>query len=101
MSTEYAINSLLHNIVRSMNSDETGFCILLDFAKAFDTVNHEILSDKLQYYGIRGTALKWIQSYLKGRMQCTEIGNTLSDLVKCGVCSTMKLTRSLIISPLI
>ena len=87
MSTEYAINSLLHNIVHSMNNDETGFCILLDFAKAFDTVNHEILLDKLQYYGIRGTALKWFQSYLKDRMQCTEIGNTQSNLeyVKCGV----------------
>ena len=87
MSTEYAINSLLHNVVHSMNNDETGFCILLDFAKAFDTVNHEILLDKLQYYGIRGTALKWFQSYLKDRMQCTEIGNTQSNLeyVKCGV----------------
>ena len=87
MSTEYAINSLLHKIVHSMNCDETGFCILLDFAKAFDTVNHEILLKKLQYYGIRGTALKWFQSYLKDRMQCTEIGNTQSNLeyVKCGV----------------
>ena len=87
MSTEYAINSLLHNIVNSMNKDETGFCILLDFAKAFDTVNHDILLDKLQYYGIRGTALKWFQSYLVDRMQCTEIGNTQSNLeyIKCGV----------------
>ena len=87
MSTEYAINSLLHNIVKSLNQDETGFCILLDFAKAFDTVNHEILLDKLQYYGIRGTALKWFQSYLNDRLQCTEIGNTQSDLkyIKCGV----------------
>ena len=87
MSTEYAINSLLHHIVHSMNQDETGFCILLDFAKAFDTVNHKILLDKLHYYGIRGTALKWFQSYLQDRMQCTEIGNTQSELeyVKCGV----------------
>ena len=87
MSTEYAINSLLQNIVTCLNQDETGFCILLDFAKAFDTVNHEILLDKLHYYGIRGTALKWFQSYLKDRMQCTEIGNTQSDLkyIKCGV----------------
>ena len=87
MSTEYAINSLLHHIVHSMNQGETGFCILLDFAKAFDTVNHKILLDKLHYYGIRGTALKWFQSYLHDRMQCTEIGNTQSeiDYVKCGV----------------
>ena len=87
MSTEYAINSLLHNIVESMNQDKTGFCILLDFAKAFDTVNHQILLDKLHYYGIRGYALKWFQSYLNDRQQCTEIGNTQSNLeyIKCGV----------------
>ena len=87
MSTEYAINSLLHNIVESMNQDKTGFCILLDFAKAFDTVNHQILLDKLHYYGIRGNALKWFQSYLEDRQQCTEIGNTQSKLeyIKCGV----------------
>ena len=87
MSTEYAINSLLHNIVESMNQDKTGFCILLDFAKAFDTVNHQILLDKLHYYGIRGNALKWFQSYLNDRQQCTEIGNTQSNLeyIKCGV----------------
>ena len=87
MSTEYALNSLVHNIVQSLNQDETGFCILLDFAKAFDTVNHDILLDKLEFYGIRGTALKWFKSYLTDRMQCTEVGNTQSDLkyVKCGV----------------
>ena len=87
MSTEYAINNLLHNIVESINQDKTGFCILLDFAKAFDTVNHQILLDKLNYYGIRGNALKWCQSYLTDRQQCTEIGNTQSNLeyIKCGV----------------
>ena len=65
MSTEYAINSLLHNVVHSMNNDETGFCILLDFAKAFDTVNHEILLDKL--------------SILWDQRNCTEMVSKLSQ----------------------
>lgn len=62
-------------------------CIFLDFAKAFDTVNHEILIQKLEYYGIRGIALDWMKSYLTNRMQCTEVGDTQSELelVKCGV----------------
>ena len=87
LSTEFAINSLLNNIVECLENKEVGFCILLDFAKAFDTVNHEILLDKLDYYGIRGTAHKWFKSYLTDRMQCTEIGNTQSklDYVKHGV----------------
>ena len=87
MSTEYAVNSLVNNIVKCLENKEVGFCILLDFAKAFDTVNHEILLSKLEYYGIRGIALDWFKSYLSDRMQCTEIGDTQSklDYIKCGV----------------
>ena len=47
MSTEFAINSLLNNIIDCLENKEVGFCILLDFAKVFDTVNHEILLEKL------------------------------------------------------
>ena len=87
MSTEFAINALVDNIVQCLENKETGYCIFLDFAKAFDTVNHQILLKKLEYYGIRGTALKWFTSYLSNRMQCTEIGDTQSklDYIKCGV----------------
>ena len=87
MSTEYAVNSLVSNIVKCLENQEVGFCILLDFAKAFDTVNHEVLLKKLEFYGIRGVALDWFKSYLSDRMQCTEIGNFQSKLsyIKCGV----------------
>ena len=87
MSTEFAVNSLVNNIVRCLENKQVGFCILLDFAKAFDTVNHDILLNKLEYYGIRGIALNWFKSYLSDRMQCTEIGDTQSKLsfIKHGV----------------
>jgi hypothetical protein len=87
MSTEFAVSSLVGNIVRCLENKEVGFCILLDFAKAFDTVNHDILLNKLEYYGIRGIALSWFKSYLSDRMQCTEIGDTQSKLtyIKHGV----------------
>ena len=87
MSTEYAVNALLNNIVETLENKEYGVCILLDFAKAFDTVNHNILISKLEHYGIRGVALNWLWSYLSNRMQCVEIGDAQSELefIKCGV----------------
>ena len=87
MSTEYAVNKVLNYVVETLERNEIGVCIFLDFAKAFDTVNHEILINKLEHYGIRGVALNWLKSYLTNRMQCTEIGDTQSELelIKCGV----------------
>ena len=41
----------------------------LDFPKAFDTVNHDVQLQKLHPYGIRGSALKWFQSYLSDGQQ--------------------------------
>ena len=45
----------------------------VDLQKAFDTVNHEILINTLDHYGIRGTANDWFSSYLKNRSQFVSI----------------------------
>ena len=61
--------------------------MFIDLKKAFDTVNHDLLIDKLEYYGIRGIAEEWLKSYLKDRKQFVQIYECASTLlsVTCGV----------------
>ena len=61
--------------------------VFLDFSKAFDTVDHDILISKLHTYGIRGPPLLWIKSYLTNRCQFVNYNNHVSDKlpVSCGV----------------
>ncbi|PFX11674.1 RNA-directed DNA polymerase from mobile element jockey [Stylophora pistillata] len=61
--------------------------LFLDLKKAFDTVDHSILSKKLQLYGLGPHAVQWSKSYLSNRFQSTFLNGTLSDYlpVSCGV----------------
>ena len=47
--------------------------VYLDLSKAFDTINHNIMLSKLEYYGIRGKALEWFNSYLANRRQYVDL----------------------------
>ena len=53
--------------------------IFIDLSKAFDTIDHNKRVSKLEHYGIRGTCLALLKSYLTGRHQYTNFNNTESD----------------------
>ena len=56
--------------------------IFLDYSKAFDMVNHEMLVSKLNSFGLSPTAVKLIKSYLHNRTQQVKIKDTYSDQIK-------------------
>ena len=61
--------------------------LFLDLKKAFDTVDHNILLNKLQYFGLDQPAIAWFESYLSCRTQVCTVNGTLSDArqLTCGV----------------
>ena len=66
-STELAALHLVDDIALQMDNGSIPINVYLDFSKAFDTLDHEILLDKLKYYGIRGTEIKLFKDYLSNR----------------------------------
>jgi len=70
-----------------MNNGNSVAGIFLDFSKAFDTINHEILLTKLKMLHFSSHRVKLIKNYLANCQQSTIINNTYSDFIHitCGV----------------
>ena len=86
-STVDSIATLVDSLLNSINNGDVALAAFIDFKKAFDTVNHNILLEKLLYLGIRGNILLWIKNYISERVQRTICNGVLSGLndIKCGV----------------
>ena len=86
-STTHALIHLTKNIREQLDSGKYGCGIFVDFQKAFDTVDHTILTQMLNYYGVRGKANNWFSSYLKNRTQFVTFNGFNSELkeINCGV----------------
>ena len=80
-STGHATIELVDRIHKTLDTGELPIAIFLDLSKAFDMINHTILLEKLQKYGLNSTALKWFSSYLTDRMQCVDFESNISSFL--------------------
>ena len=78
-STNHAVINLTESTLDALEKGLRVGGVYLDIAKAFDTVNADILLRKLEYYGFRANTLMWFESYLKNRKQYVNIGNQCSE----------------------
>ena len=79
-STELALLEVIDRITLQLDNKITPINIFLDLSKAFDTLDHNILLEKLKHYGIHDTALALFESYLSNRQQYVEYNGTESTL---------------------
>ena len=78
-STELLLLKVVNDLYTSFDMNMPSVVVLLDLSAAFDTVDHnKLLSILEKDIGIAGTALKWFESFLKGRTQKVKIGSTYS-----------------------
>ena len=82
-----ALNTIIDKITESLERGDYALGIFLDFSKAFATVDHSILLNKLHNYWIRGIALDWFDNYLKNREQFVTYNSITSNKLQitCGV----------------
>ena len=88
-ATIHPLIHLLNNCAEAENSHpkKMTLTVLCDLSKAFDVINHNILINKLEFYGIRGIAKDWILNYLSDRSQYVEFDkhNSTFCSIDCGV----------------
>jgi len=86
-STTLSLIEVMDELYKNLDDGNIGIGIFLDLQKAFDTIQHSILLDKIYHYGIRGLAHTWIKNYLSNRQQFVSTNglNSSKQTIKFGV----------------
>ena len=86
-STKLSLINLINQITQYTDEGRATIGVFIDFAKAFDTINHSILFKKLEHYGIRGIVLQLFKNYLTNRKQFVVYDDMKSThkSITCGV----------------
>ena len=86
-STEFAALNLVDHLTYKLDSGQIPSNVYNDLSKAFDTLIHDILLNKLNFYGVRGVANGLIYSYLSERQQVVQFNDCISEMssIKTGV----------------
>ena len=96
-STTQAVIDCVHQIEQEKKLGNIPIGILLDFKKAFDSIDHDILLNKLHRIGVRGNVYKWFESYIKNRNNYTTINTEISEKHK----QPFGLGQGTVISPIL
>ena len=77
----------IHIAFIAFNDGKCKIGVFIDFSKAFDTIDHKILLNKLELFSFNKSAINWIKSFLSSRTQQTQIESVLSQpkIISCGV----------------
>ena len=86
-STVNTVAEFTEVILLASNKNNFTISTFVDLTKAFDTVNHTILLNKVKYLGLHPKSIAWLKDYLANRKQCTRVNSQSSDYqeIKCGV----------------
>lgn len=104
-STASALASFLGSVVSALEGGTYPVGIFLDLTRAFDCVDHTILLEKLELYGIRGNALNWLQSFVANREQYVNIrhysSNNSSDFSSTRLNTNIGVPQGSVLGPLL